>query len=220
MRLNGALGISVCLLFATLGCSSSSKESTRDGASPNDLEFDHPGAQDLPAPGSDLEIDHSGSGDLPTPAIDTGIGHPEAGDVPPPAVDTGIDHPGIGDLPTPAIDSGIDHPGTGDLPAPSIDTNLDSSVIDGSAVASACPDCGADELCVAYYDGTCMPMSTGCRKVSAETRDRILVKHENCFLNPLGNDVCGTRNGQTFWGCGDPPCPNETLLSDINCYGP
>jgi hypothetical protein len=88
-----------------------------------------------------------------------------------------------------------------------------------SAVSSACAACGADELCVAYYDGLCKPLQSTCNKVSAETRQRILVNHENCFLNPLGNDVCGTRDGQTFWGCGAPSCPNETLQSDINCYG-
>ncbi len=102
------------------------------------------------------------------------------------------------------------------------------SVIDGgvsdapsdAAVSSACSACAADELCVAYYDGTCKPMQSTCNKVSAETRRAILVNHERCFAKPIGDEICGTRDGQPFWGCGEPPCPNETLPSDVNCYGP
>lgn len=89
-----------------------------------------------------------------------------------------------------------------------------------SAVASACSACARDELCVAYYDGTCQPLQTTCRKVSAETRESILVKHESCFMQTTSDEICGTENGQHFWGCGAPACPDEPLVSDINCYGP
>jgi hypothetical protein len=111
--------------------------------------------------------------------------------------------------------------GTGDagIDAPPFDGPTFRSTLD-TAVASICPACGADELCVATYDGTCRPMSTFCRKVSAETRDRILVKHESCFMKPLGDEVCGNRDVGVFWGCGGPPCIDEPLLSDINRYGP
>jgi hypothetical protein len=90
------------------------------------------------------------------------------------------------------------------------------------AVASACSNCGPDELCVAYYDGTCKPMNVGCNKVSATTRESILVNHERCFAKPIGDEICGLKDGQHFWGCGEPTCgkDKETLLSDINCYGP
>jgi hypothetical protein len=47
-----------------------------------------------------------------------------------------------------------------------------------------------------------------------------MVNHERCFAKPIGNEICGTRDGLSFWGCGEPPCPNEPLVSDINCYGP
>jgi hypothetical protein len=73
---------------------------------------------------------------------------------------------------------------------------------------------------VAYYDGTCTPMQSTCRQVSAETRDSILRRHESCFGKAVGDEICGTRDGQHFWGCGSPPCPDEPLASDINCYGP
>ena len=86
--------------------------------------------------------------------------------------------------------------------------------------ASACFECASDELCVAYYDGTCKAMQTTCRVVSAATRQSILVNHESCFAKPIGDEICGTQNGQHFWGCGEPHCPSEPLLSDINCYGP
>jgi hypothetical protein len=75
-------------------------------------------------------------------------------------------------------------------------------------------------LCVAFFDGTCKPMSATCTKVSAETRRAILVDHKRCFATPMENEICGTRNDASFWGCGDPACPNEPLQSDINCYGP
>jgi hypothetical protein len=86
--------------------------------------------------------------------------------------------------------------------------------------ASKCTACGSNELCVAYYDGTCKPMSSTCVKVSASTRDAILVNHERCFGKLISNEICGLRDGLPFWGCGEPPCPNEPLVSDVNCYGP
>ena len=111
-----------------------------------------------------------------------------------------------------------------------ISVSCDSTAVDGgvhatpedSGGASACSECGPDELCVAYYDGTCKPMYSSCNKVSAATRESILVNHERCFGKPIGNEICGTREGQPFWGCGEPSCgeDKETLVSDINCYGP
>jgi len=89
-----------------------------------------------------------------------------------------------------------------------------------TTTSSACSACAADELCVAYYDGTCKAMQSACNKVSAATRQAILVNHERCFAKAIGDEICGTREGQHFWGCGEPACPNETLTSDINCYGP
>jgi hypothetical protein len=89
-----------------------------------------------------------------------------------------------------------------------------------TVASSACSACAADELCVAYYDGTCKPMQSTCNKVSAATRQAILVNHERCFAKAIGDEICGTRDGQHFWGCGEPPCGNETTPSDINCYGP
>jgi hypothetical protein len=93
---------------------------------------------------------------------------------------------------------------------------------DVAVMVSACSDCGSDELCVGYYDGTCKAMYTSCNKVSVATRISILLNHERCFSSPMGDEICGTRDGQHFWGCGEPPCPaeKETLVSDINCYGP
>jgi hypothetical protein len=85
---------------------------------------------------------------------------------------------------------------------------------------SKCLACASNELCVAYYDGTCKPMQSTCREVSATTRQSILVDHQSCFAKPTGDEICGTQNGGHFWGCGAPPCPNEPLLSDVNCYGP
>jgi hypothetical protein len=89
-----------------------------------------------------------------------------------------------------------------------------------SSVSSKCSVCGADELCVGFYDGTCTAMGTNCVKVSAATRDSILVTHESCFAKPASDEICGTRDGGAFWGCGQPACSNETLVSDVNCYGP
>jgi hypothetical protein len=47
-----------------------------------------------------------------------------------------------------------------------------------------------------------------------------LVTHESCFAKPASDEICGTRDGGAFWGCGQPACSNETLVSDVNCYGP
>ncbi len=90
----------------------------------------------------------------------------------------------------------------------------------GQPVASACSTCGLDELCVAYYDGRCTPLGSRCNRVGGTTRDAILVDHARCFSSPIGDEICGLSNGQHFWGCGEPPCPNQPTLSDINCYGP
>lgn len=90
----------------------------------------------------------------------------------------------------------------------------------GPATSSACANCGADELCVAYYDGTCTPMGSTCNKVSAATRDAILIGRQRCFATAMGDEICGTRDGQHFWGCGEPVCASQPTLSDINCYGP
>jgi len=89
-----------------------------------------------------------------------------------------------------------------------------------TVLASKCSACGTDEPCVAYYDGMCTPMSTSCVKVSAATRASILVNHERCFAKPTGDEICGNRDGGVFWSCSEPPCLNEPLVSDINCYGP
>jgi len=62
-------------------------------------------------------------------------------------------------------------------------------------------------------------MGTNCVKVSAATRDSILVTHESCFAKPASDEICGTRAGGASWGCGQPACSNETLVSDVNCYG-
>ena len=99
-------------------------------------------------------------------------------------------------------------------------TGTDGGVSVDSVASSKCSACGTDELCVGYYDGMCTPMSTNCVKVSAATRESILVKHESCFMKPTGDEICGNRDGGVFWGCGAPPCPNEPLVADINCYGP
>jgi len=101
-----------------------------------------------------------------------------------------------------------------------IDGGVDGASSSDGAVSSVCAACAADELCVGYYDGTCQPLSTSCRKVSAETRQSILVNHTPCFANPASDEICGTVSGQHYWGCGEPSCPNETLVSDVNCYGP
>jgi hypothetical protein len=100
---------------------------------------------------------------------------------------------------------------------------IEGGAIEGGSIdvaLSACSACGPDELCVAYYDGTCKPMYTTCNKVSAATRQAILVDHERCSGKPMGDEICGTRDGLHFWGCGEPACPTQTLQSDINCYGP
>jgi hypothetical protein len=113
-----------------------------------------------------------------------------------------------------SLDGGTDAPA--DVPAP--DVPEERPTIDGG-VTSVCPACGADELCVATYDGMCNPGSTFCRKVSAETKYRIIVDHEACFMKPLGDEVCGNVPGRLTWGCGSPPCLSEPLVADINCYG-
>jgi hypothetical protein len=129
-----------------------------------------------------------------------------------------------------AATSGVTNPwctagGTGVLSvtcgSSSSDGGVDGASLDGG-VASACSQCGADELCVAYYDGTCTPMSSRCNKVSAATRESILVKHESCFMKPIGEEICGSRDSGVFFGCGEPSCgkDKEPLVSDINCYGP
>ena len=89
------------------------------------------------------------------------------------------------------------------------------ATVDGArldvAASSACSACWADELCVAFYDGTCKPMSTACRKVSAQTRQSILVDHQSCFMKPTGDEICGNADGGMFRGCGAPPCLSEPL---------
>lgn len=89
-----------------------------------------------------------------------------------------------------------------------------------SGVLSKCSACGSSELCIGYYDGLCTPLGVHCVEVSAATREGILVKHERCFMRPIGDEICGNRDGGVFWGCGGPPCLSEPLVSDINCYGP
>jgi hypothetical protein len=101
-----------------------------------------------------------------------------------------------------------------------IDGGVEVPASTDGLVSSACAACASDELCVGYYDGTCNSLPTSCRKVSAETRQGILVNHTPCATTPVNDEICGTANGQHFWLCGEPPCPNETLVSDVNCYGP
>jgi len=125
------------------------------------------------------------------------------------AIDSPIDAP---------TDRGSDSGGTGDTFRSDGDgggTGMDA------VLTSACPACGLDELCVGYYDGVCTPMSTRCNKISPETRVAILVNHERCFMKPIGDEVCGRKDGGILFGCGEPTCGSkETLVSDINCYGP
>jgi len=57
-------------------------------------------------------------------------------------------------------------------------------------------------------------------KVSTATIDSVMVKHESCFMKPTGDEICGNTDGGVRWGCNYTPCPNQTLVTDVNCYGP
>ncbi len=99
-------------------------------------------------------------------------------------------------------------------------TAIDGGDVLDSAASSSCTGCGADELCVGYYDGTCKELGAHCVKVSTATIDSVMVKHESCFMKPTGDEICGNTDGGVRWGCNYTPCPNQTLVTDVNCYGP
>jgi hypothetical protein len=80
--------------------------------------------------------------------------------------------------------------------------------------------CAADEICVAYYDGTCTSMGASCRKVSASCRESVIVQGAACFERPCNDDICGLKDGRHFWACNYAPCPGDTLRADAKCYGP
>jgi hypothetical protein len=89
-----------------------------------------------------------------------------------------------------------------------------------AVVASLCSACGADELCVGYYDGTCKFLGKHCVQVSTATRDSILVKRESCFMKPTGKEICGSQDDCVLGGSdpSSPSCASGGEVWDVTCH--
>jgi len=77
--------------------------------------------------------------------------------------------------------------------------------------------CAIDEICVAYFDGNCNSAGIACRKVSSSCK--VGVQGATCFKEACGDDFCGFKDGQGFWGCNYPYCDGDTSRADAKCYG-
>ena len=99
-------------------------------------------------------------------------------------------------------------------------TEVAPSIAADGGINSCNNNCAADEICVAYYDGTCTSMGASCRKVSASCQESVIVQGAACFEGPCNDDICGLKDGQHFWACNYAPCSGDTLRADAKCYGP
>ena len=99
-------------------------------------------------------------------------------------------------------------------------TEVAPSIAADGGLNSCNNNCAADEICVAYYAGTCTSTGTSCRKVSASCQESVIVQGAACFEGPCNDDICGLKDGQHFWACNYAPCSGDTLRADAKCYGP
>lgn len=104
-----------------------------------------------------------------------------------------------------------------DAPTVSLDAAPDAALVDASDAGidadTRCAACGANQVCVAYHDGTCSP------NIRVECQDR----NQLCEgINCLQDRDCN------FWHCtigtdAGPytcySCPND-IAAAINCHGP
>jgi len=99
-------------------------------------------------------------------------------------------------------------------------TEVAPSIATDGGINSCNNICAADEICVAYYDGTCTSTGANCRKVSASCQQSVIVQGAACFEGPCNDDICGLKDGRRFWACNYAPCSGDTLRADAKCYGP
>jgi hypothetical protein len=240
MRLDQALGISVCLLFAgQFACSSSNNGRKVDGA-PGDT-----GAyKDMSGPDSrdgSTDTDRDASNDLAPTGTEVGaeIGKDTAMPDLPPDLPTG------GDLPAPPIEAGGDHFVDTDLPAPPIDTGRDTgrdTWIDGQAIDQSptspldggdgtstsgesrpnpCASCAANQVCAQLNDGTCSSINglqVVCRTVSDACRTKLTSSGgKSCSaLSECESELCPVPSYRCVYAS---PCGNEIPEAAVYCYG-
>lgn len=235
MRLDKAVGISVCLLLATqLGCSSSNSGQKVDGApgdgSPSYKDMSSPNSPDLP-PSNDGSTETGRDTSIESAPIGFEVGTEAAVDLfsaPDLEIrkdtampDLLLDVPTDGDLPAPSVEAGIDHFASGDLPAPSIDTGIDGPSASGESQPNPCASCAANQVCVQTNDGVCS-RTTGlhisCRTISDACRSKLASSgQKSCSSLPeCESELCPLPNYRCVYAS---PCGNEIPQAAVYCYG-
>lgn len=241
MRLDKALGISVCLLFATqLDCSSSNSGQKVDGApgdgSPSYKDMSSSDSPDSP-PSNDSNDSNDGSTDtgrdtsIESAPIGFEVGTEAAVDLlsapdleirkDTAMLDLLLDVPTGGDLPAPSVEAGIDHFAGGDLPAPSIDTGIDGPGASGESQPNPCASCAANQVCIQLNDGVCSRtsgISAGCQTVSEACRTKLASSgQKSCYSLPeCEAELCPLPSYRCIYAS---PCGNEIPEAAVYCYG-
>ena len=228
MRPGKALGISVCVLFATqLDCSSSNNGWKADGAaSAGPSSYKDVGGPDSSdgSPDSDRDagIDSASTGfevgpetavDL-SPTVDLEIRKDTAMPDVPLDVSTG------GDLLAPPIETGIDGQAIDQMPLSSLDAG-DGNGASGESRPNPCASCAANQLCVQLNDGVCSKttgLNVGCRTVSDACRTKLANSGgKSCSsLSECESELCPLPNFRCVYAS---PCGNEIPEAAVYCYG-
>jgi len=215
MRLDQALGISVCLLFAgQFACSSSNNGRKVDGA-PGDT-----GAyKDMSGPDSrdgSTDTDRDASNDLAPTGTEVGaeIGKDTAMPDVPLDVSTG------GDLLAPPIETGIDGQAIDQMPLSSLDAG-DGNGASGESRPNPCASCAANQVCAQLNDGTCSRINglqVVCRTVSDACRTKLTSSGgKSCSaLSECESELCPVPSYRCVYAS---PCGNEIPEAAVYCYG-
>jgi hypothetical protein len=239
MRLYQALGISVCLLFATqLACSSSNNGRKADGAPDGAPADGSPSYKDMSGPDSpdsnDGSTDTGRDASIESAPAGFEVGPETALDLSPAPdseshndtamPDLPLDVPTDGDLPALSIDTGrdigIDGQAVDQMPGSSIDGRDGTSASDESR-SNPCASCAANQVCVQLNDGTCSATTgvrTACRAVSDGCRTKLANSgSKSCSsLSECESELCPLPSYECVYAS---PCGNEIPEAAVYCYG-
>ena len=229
MRPGKALGISVCVLFATqLDCSSSNNGRKTDGA-PADGPLAY---KDMSGPDSsdgssdsdrDASIDSAPTGLEvgPETAVDLSatVDLESRKDTATP--DLPLDVPAGADLPLPSIDAGIDGQAIDQIPGAPLDGGDGGDGAGGESRPNPCASCAANQLCVQLNDGVCSKttgLNVGCRTVSDACRTKLANSGgKSCYSLPeCESELCPQPSYRCVYAS---PCGNEIPEAALYCYG-
>jgi hypothetical protein len=228
MRLDKAVGISVCFLLATqLDCSSSNNGRKTDGA-PGDGPASYKdqsgpdssdGSSDL---GRDASTDPAATGFEVGP--DTAVDISSTADVEirkdTAMPDVPLDVPTGGDVPALPIDTGIDRLAVDQMPLSSLDGG-DGPDASGESRPNPCASCTPNQVCVQLNDGVCSKttgLSVGCRTVSDACRTKLVNSGgKSCYsLSECESELCPQPSYKCVYAS---PCGNEVPEAALYCYG-